>query len=719
MMIKRLAAGCVTAVIALLAFEQCVRASGWVTGRGRFEKIAGRPAMGYVQLYEWDLFLSPADNSIIGPCRRLGAPPGQPPTYDGYYRIDNLPAGVYSIYVNQPDFFASPKVAPNVQIVDGQETPLNIDLDVDYSTYFKNTAQQQWTEWRWTWYQTFSATGTSVRGVSWVMAGWGEYAGDWAEVSILEDNGNADVRNWKVLGSKTDNSIASDSDEWVRWFSGQIPITPGKKYAVRIWVNGGCAIYKRDKDGNSYPQGRAYDDAGSPKNYDLNVTVFVDRNNQMVTHTRLSYGPGTFISSLNDTQWGQTFAASGNGLAAVDLFAASGDTNFDLTWRIRQGGPAGPQIGPAKTTQGAYFASTTDLVGVSYNPNDVPLIPRQTYYIEVTDTMGFTPFVQEAGNSYSDGMAFRRGTATEYDLAMTIVEYADTQRAEPADLNGDGSVDFLDYALLANQWLQPPGTPSADIAPPPNGDQFVDLLDLAVFVEHWLKLPLPDPASNPNPFDEATNVSATPLLSWTPGAGAASHDVYFGTESPGTFQRNQTEATFSPGTLLTNKTYYWRIDEVNSNGKTTGTVWTFTTSGKIFCFPGDTLVWVNGAPMKISTVVSGQRIDIPSYLLSTTHFGQIERIEEHQGSFECYDIALETGNSISVADSHFFLTESGQWAPLQNLKPGSKLISSKGVISIRNIIKRTSLFVGKVYNLKIKDSDSYAIGEDGIIVRDY
>ena len=195
--------------------------------------------MGYVQLYEWDLFLSPADNSIVGPCRRLGAPPGQPPTYDGYYRIDNLPAGVYSIYVNQPDFFASPKVAPNVQIVDGQETPLNIDLDVDYSTYFKNTAQQQWTEWRWTWYQTFSATGTSVRGVSWVMAGWGEYAGDWAEVSILEDNGNADVRNWKVLGSKIDTSISSDSDEWVRWFSGQIPITPGKKYAVRIWVNGG------------------------------------------------------------------------------------------------------------------------------------------------------------------------------------------------------------------------------------------------------------------------------------------------------------------------------------------------------------------------------------------------------------------------------------------------------------------------------------------------
>ena len=487
MMLKRFSAGCVTAVIALLAFEQCVRASGWVTGQGRFEKIAGSPAMGYVQLYEWDLFLSPADNSMVGPCRRLGAPPGQPPTNDGYYHIDNLPAGVYSIYVNQPDFFASPKVAPNVQIVDGQGTPLNIDLDVDYSTYFKNTAQQQWTEWRWTWYQTFLATGTSVRGVSWIMAGWGEYNGDWAEVSILEDNGNADVRNWRVLGSKIENSIASDSDEWVRWFSGQIPITPGKKYAVRIWVNGGCAIYKRDKDGNSYPHGSAYDEAGSPRSYDLNVTVFVDRNSQMVTHTRLSYGPGTFISSLNDTQWGQTFVASGNGLAAADLFAASTDASFDLTWRIRKGGPAGPQIGPAKTTQGAYFASTTGLFGVSYNPNEVPLIPGQTYYIEVTDTIGFTPFVQEGWNSYSDGAAFRRGAATGYDLAMTIVEYGDAQRAEIADLNRDGSVDLRDFSKLAQYWRQDES--SVDIAPQPSGDNMVDFQDLAILVKYWLKFP--------------------------------------------------------------------------------------------------------------------------------------------------------------------------------------------------------------------------------------
>ena len=87
----------VVIILALLLPEQRAQAGGSITGQGRFEKIAGVPSMGYKYLYEWDLFLSPSDNSIVGPCRRLGAPPGQTPTGDGYYRIDNLPAGIYSV----------------------------------------------------------------------------------------------------------------------------------------------------------------------------------------------------------------------------------------------------------------------------------------------------------------------------------------------------------------------------------------------------------------------------------------------------------------------------------------------------------------------------------------------------------------------------------------------------------------------------------------------
>jgi hypothetical protein len=54
------------------------------------------------------------------------------------------------------------------------------------------------------------------------------------------------------------------------------------------------------------------------------------------------------------------------------------------------------------------------------------------------------------------------------------------------DITGDGKVDFEDLEILANQWLQPPGIPSADIAPSPSGDGIVNLLDFAVLAENWL-----------------------------------------------------------------------------------------------------------------------------------------------------------------------------------------------------------------------------------------
>ena len=94
-----------------------------------------------------------------------------------------------------------------------------------------------------------------------------------------------------------------------------------------------------------------------------------------------------------------------------------------------------------------------------------------------------------------------------------------------------------------------------------------------------VETPLPGQASNPNPADGATGVSPYANLSWTAGSNAVSHDVYFGTTSPGTFRGNQTATTFDPGTMSASRTYYWRIDEVNPGGTTTGTVWSFITTG--------------------------------------------------------------------------------------------------------------------------------------------
>jgi len=84
-------------------------------------------------------------------------------------------------------------------------------------------------------------------------------------------------------------------------------------------------------------------------------------------------------------------------------------------------------------------------------------------------------------------------------------------------------------------------------------------------------------ASEPNPVNGTIGMPLDTTLSWTAGTGAQSHNVYFGTTSPGTLQGNQTEKTFNPGTLAAGAAYYWRIDEVNGPNTVTGTVWSFAT----------------------------------------------------------------------------------------------------------------------------------------------
>ncbi|HUT30717.1 MAG TPA: LamG domain-containing protein [Sedimentisphaerales bacterium] len=65
-----------------------------------------------------------------------------------------------------------------------------------------------------------------------------------------------------------------------------------------------------------------------------------------------------------------------------------------------------------------------------------------------------------------------------------IAEYAPT-----ADVTGNCMVDLEDFAVLGSQWLGPPATPSADIAPNP-ADGWVDGLDLAVLAGQWLEIGL-------------------------------------------------------------------------------------------------------------------------------------------------------------------------------------------------------------------------------------
>jgi hypothetical protein len=93
--------------------------------------------------------------------------------------------------------------------------------------------------------------------------------------------------------------------------------------------------------------------------------------------------------------------------------------------------------------------------------------------------------------------------------------------------------------------------------------------------------PPPGAATVPSPATGATSVSITQNLSWTAGTGSpTSRDVYFGTVSTPVTKviADGTVLTYNPGTMANSKIYYWRVDEKNAGGTTTGTVWSFTTA---------------------------------------------------------------------------------------------------------------------------------------------
>jgi hypothetical protein len=97
---------------------------------------------------------------------------------------------------------------------------------------------------------------------------------------------------------------------------------------------------------------------------------------------------------------------------------------------------------------------------------------------------------------------------------------------------------------------------------------------------------------SPNPADGAVGITQTPILTWSPGAYAESHEVYFGadpdavrnatiasSEYKGT--RSLGDESYDPGKLAWETSYYWRIDEVNNvhpDSPWTGKVWSFTTA---------------------------------------------------------------------------------------------------------------------------------------------
>ncbi|UCD49112.1 MAG: discoidin domain-containing protein [Phycisphaerales bacterium] len=92
---------------------------------------------------------------------------------------------------------------------------------------------------------------------------------------------------------------------------------------------------------------------------------------------------------------------------------------------------------------------------------------------------------------------------------------------------------------------------------------------------------IPAHAREPQPADEAADVSVDTALNWRAGREAAAHEVYLGTD-PNALALADTVETpgYTPGPLDLATTYSWRIDEVNEAeaiASWPGSLWSFST----------------------------------------------------------------------------------------------------------------------------------------------
>lgn len=420
---------CRLASFLTLVFASSVLADGMISGNAWIERVKDQPN-GYVDLYEWNVYLSKDGGGVEGEQFRVG-PMGMP---SGYYEFTK-PGGNYTMIIDQPLFWGRPAVYTDVVLPVSGSITRNLELPTDYSCLFGNNSgpwgSDPWTWWESTWYQTFIATGASITGVNFKLAGSNATS---MQITIREDNGG-NITTWPQVGvARTRTGVGALADQWVRYRSGEIPTTPGQRYAMKLTGQGmggtDFAVFRRIEDGFGYSQGRAYNSAGQQQNFDLYAMVFSDNDGTVIPYACLTH-EGGLLGGWAGTWW-QEVRAVGNSLAGVTICFAAGTWDIPLNFKVRVGSPTGTQIGPTKVGRGAYQAANSGIAGVSWAPGEVVLVPGETYFIEVGGNPGLNAAkFTRVENSYPYGAAWYLDASHEVvrldnvDVFMQVVEYGD------------------------------------------------------------------------------------------------------------------------------------------------------------------------------------------------------------------------------------------------------------------------------------------------------
>jgi len=217
--------------------------------------------------------------------------------------------------------------------------------------------------------------------------------------------------------------------------------------------------------------------------------------------------------------------------------------------------------------------------------------PLGDYYLsQIASGEGWDSPCVDSGNDTAANLGLDElTTRTDHwpDKGVVDMGYHYSIRAVSADADKNWFVDFVDFAILAGDWLEcldpcDINWLGGDIS----RDECVDGSDLWFIVAEWLECHV-TAASGPSPADGYHFADPNGVLVWSAGDGAVYHDVYLGTDANAVGDANHlsaefmgtvVDANFDPCGLGLSTTYYWRTGEVGPRCRAQqGDVWSFTT----------------------------------------------------------------------------------------------------------------------------------------------
>lgn len=329
-------------------------------------------------------------------------------------------------------------INPGVRVPEGAEKVegLKLTAPAHYSVMY-DTDWKEWGEKPWAsgadFFQTFVATTPHVTRIGTKLA---DKSGDHYHLTLnyaIYEPNDGPPSEWKRISPVRSRFLSGGTDPIIHIFhvayrSNEVNLTPGRTYALRLWRNPVSqsetfVLVARPDKGDGYAGGHLYVD-GQPRT-DLDGYAYISGGEPGTVVNHAPVGDMDLKELIGSSQrYGQTFKASGNGLAAVDIIYTTGKTSpepLPFTFQVFDR-PGGKPIGPKRTAYGVPGAFQGRAAAL-WSRGEVPLKTGKMYYLEWTSPGCNTWKLNEdlPGEAYVDGKS-----RPEADLALSIAEYTDS-----------------------------------------------------------------------------------------------------------------------------------------------------------------------------------------------------------------------------------------------------------------------------------------------------